>query len=64
MFKSWRQKLGYFSLFTALPAVLTLLGQEARAEEAKNLKCLSPDRTRGFLSGLKQILAIEAAYLP
>jgi hypothetical protein len=33
--KRWRQKLGYFSLFTALPAVLTLLGQEARAEEAK-----------------------------
>ena len=33
--KRWRQKLGYLSLFTTLPAILTSVAQEAQAEEAK-----------------------------
>ncbi len=33
--KQFRQKLGYYSIFAAIPAILTSFGQEARAEETK-----------------------------
>jgi hypothetical protein len=35
LLKQWRQKLGYFTMFTALPAILTSFAQEAQADEAK-----------------------------
>lgn len=34
-FKRFRQKLGYFSIFTVLPVIFTSPAQEVRAEEAK-----------------------------
>ena len=33
MLKTWRQKLGYFSMFAAFPAILTSFAQEAQAGE-------------------------------
>jgi hypothetical protein len=36
LLKSWRQKLSCFSMFAALPAVLTSLAPENRAEETMN----------------------------
>ncbi len=33
--KQFRQKLGYYSIFAAIPAIFTSFGQEARADETK-----------------------------
>lgn len=35
MLKTWRQRLGYYSIFAALPAILTSLTQAAQAGEEK-----------------------------
>src|SRR5215204_638064 len=33
MLKHWKQKLGYYSIFAALPAILTSLSQESQAQD-------------------------------
>ena len=49
---SWRQKLGYFSIFAALPAVLASQSADARAPKIlKNRKSISPSGSSARSSG-------------
>jgi (2Fe-2S) ferredoxin len=50
--KQWRRKLGYCSLFTALPAILTSFAQEAQAGEAKKPEVSVTEQTASLLEKL------------
>ncbi len=50
--KQFRQKLGYYSIFAALPAILTSFAQEAQADEAKKPEVSVAGETAKPLVGL------------
>jgi uncharacterized protein (DUF2141 family) len=52
MLKQFRQKLGYYSIFAALPAILTSFAQEAQADEAKKTEVSVAGETAKPLVGL------------
>ncbi len=49
---SWRQKLGYFSIFAALPSILASPAQDARAEDAEKPQPIVTGPTRRFADQL------------
>ena len=52
--KRWRQRLGYCSIFAAIPAILASNLQEARSEEAKNPEASVAGRGARFLERLNK----------
>ena len=52
--KLWMQKLSYYSMFTALPAVLTSFAQEAQAKEAKKPEVSVTGQTANILEKLNK----------
>ncbi|MFN2390892.1 MAG: FG-GAP repeat domain-containing protein [Pyrinomonadaceae bacterium] len=54
MLKQFRQKLDYFSLFATFPAILTLLAQDAQAEEAKKPEVSVAGRTATLFEKLNK----------
>ena len=50
--KLWMQKLSYYSMFTALPAILTSFAQEAQAKEAKKPEVSVTEQTASLLEKL------------
>ena len=54
MLKLWRQKLGYYSMFAALPTILTSLAPEAQAEEARKPEVSVAGRTARLLERLNK----------
>jgi len=52
-FASWRRRLGYFSMFAALPAVLASQSAEARAEDARQPQVDLSNRHARFIDRLK-----------
>lgn len=54
LLKQWRQKLGYFTMFTALPAILTSFAQEAQADEAKKPEVSVAGQTTRLLERLNK----------
>jgi len=53
MRKQWRQKLGYCSIFAAVPAILAAHVSEARSDEAKKPEASVAGRSAGLLERLK-----------
>jgi len=49
MLKQWRQKLGYYSIFAALPAIMTSFAQDTQAEEAKKPEMLPAGQPASLL---------------
>jgi (2Fe-2S) ferredoxin len=54
VFKQWRQKLGYFTMFAAFPAILTSHAQEALADEAKKPEMRQDERTASLVERLNK----------
>ena len=50
---SWRQRLGYFSIFAALPAIVASNTTEARADDAEKPQFDVAERTARFIDRLK-----------
>ncbi|MGB7201774.1 MAG: VCBS repeat-containing protein [Pyrinomonadaceae bacterium] len=50
---TWRQKLGYFSIFAALPAIVASNTTEARADDAEKPQFDVAERTARFIDRLK-----------
>lgn len=53
MFKRWWQKIGYFSMFTAFPVIVTSFANEARAEDGRKTGVNLSGQNVRFLEKLK-----------